>query len=69
MIRPIHHRMPVILSTEVWDTWLTPSQLPDDILLSVLKPFASEQMQLWEVSTAVGRTSNQGEQLIQPINE
>ena len=69
LMRPIHDRMPAILPAEAWDTWLTPSQLPDDNLLSVLKPFASEQMQLWKVSPAVGRISNQGAQLIQPINE
>ena len=70
LMRTIHDRMPVILPPEAWDTWLTPSQLPDDALMSILmKPLASEHMQLWAVSPAVGRVSNQGEQLIQPVNE
>lgn len=69
VMRPIHDRMPVILPPEVWDAWLTPTQQPDDILLSLLQLYSAEQMQLWPVSPAVGRTSNQGEQLIQPVNE
>ncbi len=69
-MRSIHDRMTVILPPEAWDTWLTPSQLSDDVLMSILmKPIASEQMQLWEVSPAVGRISNQGEMLIKPVNE
>ncbi len=69
LMRSIHDRMPVILPPEVWDTWLTSSQLPDDVLLSLLQPYSSEQMQLWEVSPAVGRASNEGAQLIQPIDD
>ena len=68
LMRSIHDRMPVILPPEAWETWLTPLQLPDDDLLSILKLFSSEQMQLWAVSPAVGKISNQGEQLIQPVN-
>lgn len=69
LMRPIHERMPVILPPEVWDAWLTPAQQPDEIILSLLQLYSSEPMQLWPVSPVVGRTSNQGEQLIQPVNE
>lgn len=66
-MRSIHDLMPAILPQEAWDTWLTPSQLPDDDLLSILKPIPAEQMQVWKVSPAVGRAGNEGEKLIQPI--
>jgi putative SOS response-associated peptidase YedK len=69
LMRSIHDRMPVIFPPEVWAAWLTPTQQPDDILLSLLQLYSSEQIQLWPVSPAVGRISNQGEQLIQPVNE
>ncbi|SDY44984.1 SOS response-associated peptidase [Nitrosomonas sp. Nm33] len=70
LMRSIHDRMPVILTPETWDTWLTPSDLPEDVFMSIiLKPFSSEQIQLWAVSPAVGRISNQGKDLIQPVNE
>jgi putative SOS response-associated peptidase YedK len=68
LMRPIHDRMPVILPPEVWDAWLTPTQQPDEILLSLLQFYSAEQMQLWPVSPAVGRARNEGAQLIQPIN-
>jgi putative SOS response-associated peptidase YedK len=67
LMRSIHDRMPVILPPEVWDAWLTPVQQPDDILLSLLQLYSSEQMQIWPVSPAVGRISNEGEQLIQSL--
>lgn len=69
LMRSIHDRMPVILPPEAWDNWLTAGPLPDEVLLSLLKPFSSGQMQLWPVSPAVGRTANEGEQLIQPLEE
>ncbi|PSJ16345.1 SOS response-associated peptidase [Nitrosomonas supralitoralis] len=67
LIRPIHNRMPVILSYESIDTWLKPEKLPDDMLHFYLKPYESEKMQAWPVSTAVNNASNQGEELIRSI--
>jgi putative SOS response-associated peptidase YedK len=69
LMSSIHERMPAILPREAWDTWLSNSQLPDNDLLSMRTPLSSEQMQLWAVSPAVESISNQGEGLIQPINE
>ncbi|MCW5599668.1 MAG: SOS response-associated peptidase family protein [Nitrosomonas sp.] len=69
VMRSLHDRIPVILPPEVWDTWLTPTQQPDAILLSLLQFYSAEQLQLWAVSPAVGRASNEGEQLIQPIHD
>ncbi|MBA3706498.1 MAG: SOS response-associated peptidase [Bacteroidetes bacterium] len=68
LMRPIHDRMPVMLPIESLDTWLKPEVLPNNILEFFLKPYASEQMKSWPVSTAVNRATNQGEQLIQSIN-
>ena len=69
VMRSLHDRIPVILPPEVWDTWLTPTQQPDAILLSLLQFYSAEQLQLWAVSPAVGRASNEGAQLIQPIHD
>lgn len=68
LMRSIHDRMPLILPPELWDVWLNPTQQPDVILLSLLQFYSAEQLQLWPVSPAVGRASNEGEQLIQPIH-
>ena len=67
LMRPIHNRMPVILSYESIDTWLKPEKLPDEMLQFFLKPYDAEGMQAWPVSAEVNKVSNQGEQLIQPI--
>lgn len=69
LVRSIHDRMPVILPLETFDTWLAPTELPDEILNFFLKPYDSEKMQLWPVSTAVNKAINQGRELIQPIND
>ena len=69
VMRSLHDRMPVILPPEVWDAWLTPTQQPDAILLSLLQLYSAEQLQLWPVSPAVERASNEGAQLIQPIHD
>ena len=67
LMRPIHDRMPVILPYESIDTWLKPEKLSVEILEFFLKPYDSEKMQFWPVTTAVNKASNQGEQLIQSL--
>ena len=64
LMQPIHDRMPVVLAAHDWDTWLDPRPSTDEVLLPLLKPFAPDLMQLWAVSNAVGRVSNQREELI-----
>lgn len=68
LMRPIHDRMPVILPPESFDTWLNPVELPTEILDFFLKPYGSEKMQAWPVSTAVNKATHPGEQLIKPLN-
>ncbi len=43
LIKPIHHRMPVILNQTDESTWLNPNSSPN-LLLSLLKPFPSQFM-------------------------
>lgn len=43
LIKPIHHRMPVILSQSDESTWLDPKADPQS-LISLLSPFDSDQM-------------------------
>ena len=66
-MRPIHDRMPVIIPIESLDTWLTPTQLPIEVLEFFLKPYNSEKMQLWPVSTEVNKSINEGQHLIHPV--
>ncbi len=49
LIRPIHERMPVILSKEKEAIWIDQSIEDADRLLSILKPYPSEEMKMTEV--------------------
>jgi putative SOS response-associated peptidase YedK len=53
MVKPIHDRMPVILPRDKEDIWISPALEDKEILLAVLKPYPSEEMEAYEVSARV----------------
>ncbi|MEL7041808.1 MAG: SOS response-associated peptidase [Pseudomonadota bacterium] len=57
----LHTRMPVILEPGDYQRWLNASHQDVDDLF---EPFASDAMQAWPVSPAVGNVRNQGRELI-----
>ena len=63
VLKPFHHRMPVILSPQDYATWLggNPSELRP-----LLKPFPAAQMQAVAVSTYVNNTRNDDPSCIKP---
>lgn len=67
VMTPIHDRMPVILCGTDIDAWLNPAIHERSDLTPMLKPAADEAMQASPVSFAVNRASNEGPELIQPI--
>jgi len=62
LVRPIHNRMPVILAPADYERWLSDEPDPRDLL----KPFPSEPMTLWPVSTRVNSPKNDDPSLIEP---
>jgi putative SOS response-associated peptidase YedK len=68
LMSSIYDHMPAILPPEFIHAWLNPAELSDEILNSFLKPYDSELMQVWPVSTAINNPSNQGMQLIEPVS-
>jgi putative SOS response-associated peptidase YedK len=58
LLKPVHDRMPVILSPEAEDVWLNPSVQDPLNLLPLLKPYPSEQMGFYEVSRVVNSPGN-----------
>lgn len=64
LMRPIHDRMPVILGPDSVTAWLDPGNRHPEHLL---KPFASEAMEMWEVGTAVGNPRNDAPNLVEPV--
>lgn len=67
LMRPIHHRMPVILPENDWKFWL---DLPEDKaenLQDLLQPLPAHMLQVWPVSRKVNRPDFDRPQCLEPI--
>lgn len=60
LMRPIHDRMPVIVSTENFDRWLDTPEREADSLKTLFEPFDSDQMIATPVGTYVNNARNEG---------
>ena len=69
LLAPIHNRMPAILSPEGVRRWLDPGPHTAEALLAELKPFPAEEMQAHAVSRAVNAATQDGPELIVPVEE
>ncbi len=69
LMKPLHHRMPVILDPEDYEMWLHHDE--DPIYLSnlrhLMRPFPSEQMSVRAVSTYVNNARNEGPECVEPL--
>ncbi|MBB15449.1 hypothetical protein CMK22_09255 [Candidatus Poribacteria bacterium] len=63
----IHHRMPVILDTKDFGQWLTPEEKNSDQLQGLLKPYESETLVGYKVSSYVNSPRNDSSDCILPI--
>jgi len=66
LVKPIHNRMPVILEREDYQRWLERGEKDEGELMEMLRPYPSEQMELYPISTLVNSAKNEGEELIKP---
>lgn len=57
LVKPIHDRMPVILSPEAEELWLDAHESQEE-LLSLLKPYDATQMKAYPVSPLVNSAQN-----------
>ena len=64
---PINHRMPVILQTQDFQTWLDPNMQDPQILSSLLRPYPPEEMEAFPVSALVNNPRNDREDCIQAL--
>jgi len=67
LLKPIHDRMPVILTREAEAVWLDPTSQDPARLLPLLKPYPSEEMEIYQVSTRVNNPDRDGPQCIKPL--
>ncbi len=72
LMRDLHDRMPVIIAPDEYDMWLgTGHDDPPEVLANLrhlLRPYPSEAMQMWPVSTRVNNVRNESEACIEPLN-
>lgn len=68
LVRPIHDRMPVILTPRNEAAWLEP-EAEEEELLALLAPIASAALAMREVSDAVNDVRNDGPELIEAREE
>ena len=66
-IRPIHDRMPCIISAEEYDQWLDKGNTKTDDLLHLLRSYPSDAMKAWPVSTRVNSPANNSPENIQAL--
>jgi len=68
LISRLHDRMPVILDTEQYDSWLDTENLEGESLKPLLVPYPADAMQMYPVSTDVNDAQHEGKALIRRIH-
>jgi putative SOS response-associated peptidase YedK len=66
LLKPIHDRMPVILTRDAEAVWLDPTTEDAAKLLSLLKPYPEEGMEVYPVSRLVNSPENDSPDCIEP---
>jgi putative SOS response-associated peptidase YedK len=69
LIQGIHSRMPVILAADNYQKWLDCTQFNKQRLLSLLEPYASDNMEAYVISDRVNNARNNSSDLIEPLNK
>ena len=68
MLQPIHNRMPVILDPTSYGQWLDPTFQQADTLKSLLRPYPSEELQAYAVSTLVNNPRHEVPDCLEPLS-
>lgn len=69
LLRPLHERMPVILTPEAEAEWLDPNVADPRQVERLLVPYPEDRIALWPVSPAVNSVRNNGAELIRAQGE
>jgi putative SOS response-associated peptidase YedK len=67
LLKGVHDRMPVILTSEAQKVWLDPKVMEPSVLLPLLKPYPSSEMQYYVVSTMVNSPGNDRAECVVPL--
>jgi putative SOS response-associated peptidase YedK len=66
-IRPLHHRMPIILDRVDYDLWLSPDEMPSEALKPLMRSYDPERMAFYEVAKTVNSPANDTPACIEPF--
>jgi len=66
LVEPIHNRMPVIMPSAHYDTWLDPDVSDVARLGALLRPFPTDTMTVYPVSRYVNSPANEGPECVLP---
>lgn len=67
LIRPIHHRMPLLLTGSQIDAWARPDT-PPEVLEALLKPYDADDLDMYEVSKLVNNARIDAPDCIQEVH-
>jgi putative SOS response-associated peptidase YedK len=67
LMRPIHHRMPVILRKDSEAEWLNPDTSPEQALELLAHDIPAGAMEAYPVSKNVNRPTYDAKNLLQPV--
>ncbi len=68
LMAPIHNRMPVILAPTSYDQWLDPTFQKIETLNGLLRPYLSEELTAYPVSTLVNNPRHDTPQCLEPVS-
>ncbi|PZV06179.1 MAG: hypothetical protein DCF32_10250 [Leptolyngbya sp.] len=68
LMESIHNRMPVILAAEDYAAWLDPDFYQPQILQEMLRPYDTESMDRYPVSTVVNKPQHDSPDCIEPLD-
>jgi putative SOS response-associated peptidase YedK len=66
IVKPYHHRMPVLLTKETMPRWLGGEPLEPDEYAALTRPLDSERMTQREVNRYVNKSGNEGPECLAP---
>jgi len=67
LLKPIHNRMPVILAPTAYDQWLDPTVQHAESLKALLRPYPSEELLAYPVSTLVNNPRHDAPDCLEPL--
>ena len=68
LMQNIHNRMPVILNPQDYDLWLDPTMQQEETVNRLLRPFISDELVAYPVSTLVNNPRHDAPQCLEPVS-